>query len=272
MKGRVPPPDSADPLRHGSASSPKSMVAPCLSRDGGGCWTVRHEGAEATLSPRSAALLAILATAQATMSLAEIGCALAVRTRVDMASNVRDAASHLRRELAAAGLGELVISERGAGYRLARGVSVDGLPPLRRRGAIVSLDRSKWFDWNAAKSLLLAQANGTATSLPGSEGILAIESIVVDLDDLRLVVSGREFATGSARDFAFLAAIVISRGALVSVQDLLALCQYDVGPYALEVVLRAARRLNRQLRRVDVPLRLTAGAGGAKSCRMPEAA
>jgi hypothetical protein len=202
------------------------------------------------------------------MSLAEIGYTLAVRTRMDMASNVRDAVSHLRRELAAAGLGELVISERGVGYRLARGVSVDEPPPFRRRGAIVSLDRSKWFNWNAAKLLLLAQADGAATSLPGSEGILAIGSVILDLDNLKVVVAGREFAMCSARDFAFLAALVISRGTEVSVQYLFALCQYGAGLHPFDVLSKVARRLNCQLGRVGVPLRVVSGPHGAKSCHL----
>lgn len=240
------------------------MDAPFLSRDEEGRWSVRHNGLVASLSGRSAVLLATLAAAPVTMSLAEIGNALAIRRRVDAASIASDAASCLRRELTAAGLAGLLISERGVGYRLTRELRVFEWPPVRRRGATVNPGRTKRYNWVAAKALLLAQAEGTTTRLAGAECILAIGSIVVDLEDFRLVVGGCEFAMDSARDFALLATLVIHQSEGVTSEALRSLCEFDAGTYAFQVLSKAVRRVNHQLKCAGIPLRLHSKVAGDK--------
>ena len=233
----------------GVSRSSLVVVLDCCSR------SIAYGQRTGHLRRLSARILCYLASRQCQpISARDLAIALGLKSSVDVVAVARQGISALRAELRRLGLGDLVLSRRGAGYMLTASV------PLIMDN--VSGDASILVCGGPPRSKGDARVRSGEAAVAASLDLPAIKPMVCSLGIVDWAarcfwLNGRRLLTRSERDFKLLARLVSSGGLAVEEQDLMQLCGYRANRSGPELLRRAARHLNDRFSLEGIPWRIT---------------
>ena len=241
----------------GTCRSSVAIVLDCYSRN------IAYGRRTGQLRRLSARILCHLASRQCQpVSARELATALGLKSSVDIVAAARQGIGALRAELRALGLGELVVSRRGAGYALTKSIPliVDNGPE----------DGSALLCGGPSRSREGVRLPPDLQRPPASLDLPAIKPMVcslgvVDWSARCIWLDGRRLLTRSERDFKLLARMLAGGERAVEELDLMHVCAYGTERSCPELLRRASRRLNGRFIREGIPwcIRPTAPALGS---------
>lgn len=241
----------------GTCRSPVAAVLDCCSR------SIAYGRRTGQLRRLSTRILCHLASRQCQpVSARELATALGLKSSVDIVAAARQGIGALRAELGALGLGDLVVSRRGAGYALTKSIPlvVDNVPE----------DGVRLFCGGPSRSKEGVRVRPDLQCPPVSLDLPAIEPMVcslgvVDWPARCIWLDGRRLLTKSERDFKLLARMLAGGERAVEELDLMHLCGYRADRSGPELLRRALRHLNGRFIQEGIPwcIRPTAPAHGS---------
>lgn len=199
----------------------------------------------------SARILCHLASRQCQpVSARELATALGLKSSVDVVAAARQGIGALRTELRALGLGELVISRRGAGYALTKSIPliVDNGPEYESGLLCSGPSRSK----EGVRVRPDLQRPSASLDLPAIKPMVCSLG-VVDWSARCIWLDGRRLLTRSERDFKLLARMLAGGERAVEELELMHLCGYRADRSGPELLRRALRHLNGRFIQEGIP-------------------